>query len=160
MSPYDSAYTFFSTGHTLLNAALVEDLLRSIFYRQDRSIGYRVAVESAQVDVATENLRIILEELLDNACKFSTANQQVQITGYQAAGQYVLTIINDGQPFNATDIERVEAYRQFERGHYEQQGFGLGLAITKKILTLNNGSLCIDSLASGETQVRVYLANP
>jgi len=157
LRPEDAAFPFLSTGDTFCDSALIEHVCQSIRYRQDRSVPYRVEVESARIGIATDNLRTILDELLDNACKFSLGDEPVQITGHQADGQYIVTIVNEGQPFTSADIERVEAYRQFERGRYEQQGFGLGLAIAQKLLALNKGSLSIDKLSTTKTQVKVCL---
>ncbi|AKD58224.1 hybrid sensor histidine kinase/response regulator [Spirosoma radiotolerans] len=157
ISPSDTAYAIFSTGHSVINAAMIEERLGSISYRQDRTVPHQIEVESAQVGIAKDNLISIIDELLDNACKFSTGSQPVHITGRQDDCQYSLTIKNDGQPFNTADMKQIEAYRQFEQSQYEQQGFGLGLAIVKKLLALNNGTLLIDSLSRSETQLRVYL---
>ena len=42
-------------------------------------------------------------------------------------------------------IDKMTAFRQFERPHYEQQGAGLGLSIAKSLAELYGGSLTIEN---------------
>ncbi|WP_332369620.1 ATP-binding protein [Spirosoma telluris] len=65
--------------------------------------------------------------------------------------------MNKGQPFKAEYLDQIGPYKQFDRHKYEQQGFGLGLALVKKLLALNQGSLTIESLAEGETRASIWL---
>ena len=155
ISPSDTSYNFFSTGHSGLTTDVLNKHLQSAGYRQNRHIPCQVDVESAQLHISDENLAIILEELTDNAVKFSADDQSVQITGRLHPDYYELTLLNHGQPFHQDDINRTAPYRQFDRPKYEQQGFGLGIAITNKLLEFNKGSLHIESIATGTTQVVV-----
>jgi two-component system sensor histidine kinase/response regulator len=52
---------------------------------------------------------------------------------------------DDGRGFSTEQISRVGAYMQFERKMQDEQGFGLGLAIAKKLVELHGGELLIQS---------------
>lgn len=153
----DAFYTFFSTGHSDITTDVLNKHILSAGYRQNRHIPCQIAVESAQVLVSVDNLATILEELIDNAVKFSADDQSIHITGHLCQDHYELTLLNHGQPFHQDDINRTAPYRQFDRSKYEQQGFGLGIAITNKLLEFNRGSLRINHVDTGTTQVTVEL---
>ncbi|MEZ0609065.1 response regulator [Fibrella sp. WM1] len=157
LDPTQKAYTHFSTGSTVVTHQLVESYLQAVRHRLDRSVPYELAIQSAPLGLSGENLRICLEELIDNAIKFSDQTQPIQISGAPDGALYRFTFVNKGQPFRPEFSSQIAPYQQFERGQYEQQGFGLGLAIVKKILELNQGRLVIDSPAEGETVVSIWV---
>ena len=52
---------------------------------------------------------------------------------------------DDGRGFSTEQISRMGAYMQFERRMQDEQGFGLGLAIARKLVELHGGKLQIES---------------
>lgn len=156
ISTSDAFYHFFSTGHADITPDVLNKHILSASYRQNRQIPCHVDVENAQVHISADNLATILEELTDNAVKFSADDQLIHITGHLCSDHYELTFLNQGQPFHQDDINRTAPYRQFDRPKYEQQGFGLGIAITNKLLEFNKGSLHIENVDAGRTQVVVH----
>lgn len=80
-----------------------------------------------------EHCTKIVEELIDNAFKFSKQKQQVIVKGYMQDDEYVLHIIDHGRGMTIEQTQDINAFMQFERDHYEQQGLGLGLALVKQM---------------------------
>ncbi|CCH02710.1 two-component hybrid sensor and regulator [Fibrella aestuarina BUZ 2] len=157
LDPTQKAYAHFSTGSTVVTHELVERAMQAVQHRLDRSVTHTLDVPTATLGLSTENLRICLEELIDNAVKFSDQTQPIQISGGPDGALYRLTFVNKGQPFRSEFTAQIAPYQQFERGQYEQQGFGLGLAIVQKLLDLNQGRLAIDSPVEGETIVTIWV---
>ncbi|MVM33104.1 response regulator [Spirosoma sp. HMF4905] len=150
-------FAYFATGNAPITEKLVEDCVLSVSHRQDRDIRYQIQVENAQLRMSEVNLGTCLGELIDNAFKFSASNQIIKLTGKCEEADYHLTFTNKGQPFKEEYCDQIAPYKQFERKKYEQQGFGLGLSIVKKILELNQGRLTIETPSEGETTVSIWI---
>jgi two-component system sensor histidine kinase/response regulator len=118
-----------------------------------------VTVEAvdAPVCISENNFIKLVEELLDNALKFSSPGDTVQVRTELDDGKYTLHIKNRGRSMTEQQIAEVGAYMQFERRLYEQQGVGLGLIIAKRLAELHGGGLKIESQAQQGTSVHVWL---
>ncbi len=115
------------------------------------------AVDTATVRIADEYLKKIVEELVDNAFKFSEAGQPVHVSGRINGGAYVLTVADHGRGMTPQQIAEVGAYMQFDRRIYEQQGSGLGLIISKRLAELHGGWMTVESVPHQNTTISVAL---
>jgi two-component system sensor histidine kinase/response regulator len=123
----------------------------------DRQADLQLELEDSCVLISGNHLTKIIEELLDNAFKFSPAGTPVTVTGKADGNRYILSVSDRGRGMTAEQIADIGAYRQFERKLYEQQGSGLGLTIAKRLAELYGGQLTIKSAPHQETTVRVTL---
>jgi len=99
----------------------------------------------------------IIEELIDNALKFSSSGTIIQVNSTYIKNKFTLSFIDHGRGMTSAQIAELGAYRQFERKLYEQQGSGLGLIIVKRLAELHGGELQIDSKPDEKTLVQVVL---
>ena len=126
--------------------------------RSNRSADLRLDVADVPaLQIVEENLRKIVEELVSNAFKFSKPGNAVSISGGPQGDQYRLVITDHGLGMSAKEIARIEAYVQFERRLYEQQGAGLGLVISRRLAELHGGALTITSTPKEGTTIEVSL---
>jgi signal transduction histidine kinase len=107
--------------------------------------------------IGEDNLQKIVEELIDNACKFSEAGSPIEIKSVVEGEHYILTILDHGHGMSEEQIARIGAYAQFERSIYEQQGVGLGLIIVRGLAEMHDGELSITSSPGMKTAARVKL---
>jgi two-component system sensor histidine kinase/response regulator len=75
-------------------------------------------------------------------------------------GFYCLIIRDHGVGMDQTHLKEIGAYRQFNRELQEQQGYGLGLAITRRITELYGGTFSIESEVGKGTTVTIRLPLP
>jgi two-component system sensor histidine kinase/response regulator len=126
-----------------------------------RAIHPSLKADTAVLPILSDNLQKIIEELVDNACKFSPPESVVEIsTAVDTAvtkPRFTLTITNEGRGMSAEQIRDVGVYMQFERKMYEQQGSGMGLIIAKRLVELHRGQLLIESVPKQKTNVIVTL---
>ncbi|MBO3458097.1 response regulator [Aetokthonos hydrillicola Thurmond2011] len=99
----------------------------------------------------------IIEELIDNALKFSSLGTIIQVNTASINNKLILSFLDHGRGMTSAQISELGAYRQFERKLYEQQGSGLGLIIAKRLVELHGGELKINSQPNEKTLVQVVL---
>lgn len=89
-------------------------------------------------------LRVMLDNLLDNAIKYGRANGHVNVTLQRATGTLLLEVLDDGEGVSATDHCRLQ-HRFFRVEGSAATGSGLGLSIVEKIVAAHGGKLEIGS---------------
>lgn len=104
-------------------------------------------------------IRQIVENLLTNALKFTPAGN----IGLRAAlenGQLHFSVSDTGCGISEEEQKRI--FHEFTRLHNAQgqEGFGLGLAITRKLVLLLEGEICIESEQGKGSTFHVYLPLP
>lgn len=144
-------------GQTLSAKALIGDVATQIAQRYERSPQLRLNLQEATLGISDLKLKKVIDELVDNAFKFSELETPVQVSGEIGPQGYVLSIMDQGRGMAAEQIALMGAYMQFERKLYEQQGTGLGLAIAQRMVELHHGQLSIASIPGQGTTVQVTL---
>ncbi|WP_341531207.1 response regulator [Nostoc sp. UHCC 0302] len=109
------------------------------------------------INISAREIYKIVEELIDNALKFSLSGTLIQVTSKTVNNTFTLSFIDHGRGMTAEQIAELGAYQQFERKLYEQQGSGLGLIIAKRLAELHGGTLKIQSKPKEKTIVQVVL---
>jgi len=133
------------TGRTEHPAALIERHATAQAAFMNRSGDLSFALTDVPLPMAEEYLSKIVDELAQNAFKFSDSGTPVRLMLADAFNGVTLSVSDQGHGFSTEQITRVGAYMQFDRKMQEQQGLGLGLAITKRLVALHGGTLSIVS---------------
>ncbi|HYO88748.1 MAG TPA: ATP-binding protein, partial [Candidatus Limnocylindrales bacterium] len=113
--------------------------------------------DTVAVGISEEYLKKILEELIDNACKFSDPGTSISVRAWTQGEHYLIQITDLGRGMTQDHWENLGAYMQFDRRVYEQQGIGLGLVIAKRLTELHNGTIDFVSSTGQGTTVTVAL---
>jgi signal transduction histidine kinase len=101
-------------------------------------------------------MRLMLDNLVDNAIRYSPTSKSVAVTARRENGAVVVDVIDRGRGIPADEIELVT--RRFFRGrHFISNGSGLGLAIVKRVVADHGGRLDIHSTVDIGTTVSVTL---
>ena len=109
------------------------------------------------VPMSEDYLGKIVDELVQNAFKFSEAGRRVSVVLSDSPNAVMLTVTDQGRGFSTEHIRKVGAYMQFDRKIQEQQGLGLGLEIAKRLTELHGGTLSIQSDRGNVTTITVKL---
>ena len=121
--------------------------------RQDnRTDDLTVVVEGSPTRVRSSDLLLIVEELVDNACKFSRPQTPISVR-YDLQG--TLTVTDQGRGMAAEEIRQIGAFRQFDRKKYEHQGLGLGLILVQKLASRYGASFSIASEPGQGARVQI-----
>ena len=111
-----------------------------------------VRVEECALAVKPGELTHMVEELVDNACKFSRQGTRVAVV-LGADGE--LTVADQGRGMTVEEVNRIGFFRQFEHKKYGQQGLGLGLVLVQRLAAQYGAEFAIDSEPGSGTRVRV-----
>jgi signal transduction histidine kinase len=123
--------------------------------KAQRQDDLRLVLADAKIWISAKSLQKIVEELLDNALKFSKPDTPVDVITTVNTHQWTLKITDRGCGMTAEQVANIGAFMQFERRQYEQQGLGLGLEITRLLVQSNDGKLGVESAPNQGTTVTV-----
>ena len=139
----------------------VDSLILESAKEQARQFGREADLQlnlaDSGVQMAATRLAKLVEELVNNAFKFSETGTPVLVTTGVENDRFVLSVADKGRGMAPEQIQKMGAHLQFERKLYEQQGSGLGLSIVKRLVELHGGKLSVESEANRHTIVRVEL---
>jgi signal transduction histidine kinase len=136
---------------------IIEARARRLAGRFQRAGDLQFEAAQAAVAIGQDLFTKLLDELVENAFKFSTAGTPVRISGAAEESNYCLTVTDQGRGLDPAQVAAIGAYTQFDRKENEQQGSGLGLTIARRIADLHGGQLTLKSARQAGTTVHVKL---
>lgn len=143
-------------NHTLSQAVdIIERSIIPLAEKWGRQGDIDLQLENQVLNISAENFARIIEELVDNAFKFSDDATPVTIRTIITENIYKILIQDKGRGMSSDQIKQVGATMPFERVLYGQHGAGLGLVIVKRLIDLHHGSLHIDSVKGDGTLITI-----
>lgn len=139
---------------------LMEEALAS---NRDLANQHRIELESHVPDYSVQadanRLRQIMDNLINNAIKFSPENSEVSIGAYRSDGQICLWVLDSGPGIPEEFEDRI--FQRFaqadESDRRAQQGTGLGLAICRELAEGMGGHIDFETGRSQGALFRVWL---
>jgi signal transduction histidine kinase len=94
-----------------------------------------------------EKLQQIMFSLLANAVRFTPAGGTVNVRAVREGDCMKITVADNGTGIRTEDMPTIfEAFTAAESVYStENQGSGLGLALTRQLIELHGGTICVDS---------------
>jgi two-component system, sensor histidine kinase and response regulator len=117
-----------------------------------RSEDIVLVIEGAPLAVRASDLTLMVEELVENACKFSRRETPIEIH-FDSHG--TLTVTDHGRGLAAEEIRQIGVFRQFDRKKYEHQGLGLGLVLVQKLASRYSAGFSIKSEPGKGTSIEI-----
>lgn len=92
------------------------------------------------------HLRQVVEILLDNALKYSSADAAIRIRLFQQGNQSMLTVSNPGDPISKEDLKNIfKRFYRIDSVRTMNHSYGLGLSIAASIVTSHHGKIWAES---------------
>lgn len=138
-------------------AGLVNSVAELVVKRHGREADLALHCDPPDLRLSPEALSLLVEELLDNAFKFSEPGSPVALS---LGREGELRVVDAGRGMTDEQLDALGAFTQFNRQHYEQQGLGLGLALVHKQADRLGTRLVLTSPEAGgvEATIRLPLA--
>ena len=118
------------------------------------------ADEPLWVNVHSGLLAQLVDNLLDNAAKYSEPGANIQVEASRDADRAILSVTDAGQGIAAEDLPHV--FEPFFRSNRVRNqgipGIGLGLAIVERIAIAFGGSVAVSSELGSGSQFQIRLA--
>ena len=145
ISKIDNRKITIETNVYQLDEQIRESILSLENMWANKNIDFDINLESIEI-VSDENLLSnVWNNLLSNAIKFSDNNGKISINLTKDDNNAIVSIKDYGCGIKEEDIPYIfDKFYQTEKSH-NIEGNGLGLALVKKIVTLLNGSVTVNS---------------
>jgi len=100
-----------------------------------------------KMSIDAKRIRQVLDNLIDNACKYSEEGTDVVVSAHQEDDNLVISVADQGTGIAAGELERVfdRMYRAEQRLTAGGEGLGLGLSICKGLVEAHDGKIWVES---------------
>ncbi|MBN2281995.1 MAG: HAMP domain-containing histidine kinase [Candidatus Marinimicrobia bacterium] len=111
------------------------------------------------ITVITDSMDKIVDNLINNAIRYTPEGGQVDITAFVNSKKYGITVRDTGIGMSADDKVRIfdEFFRSAEARRMEKIGTGLGLSLVKEIVDKLGGSIAVESTPEKGSEFKVVL---
>lgn len=138
-----------------LQDVAAEAMNRVVQAAQTKHIAIKDTVPDISIMGDPQSLTQAVVVLLDNAIKYSSKKSTISIDGYQKDGHSYLSVRDEGKGISPVDLPHIfdRFYRaDLSRTKLDSPGYGIGLAIAKKIVGQHHGKIMASStLGKGST---------
>lgn len=142
--------------------ALINDVIkeqRETFKKRRQTVNFKPAKRDMKLQFDRDTIRMVLENLIDNASKYSGEDKTVTVKLADHPHEAQIAIIDNGVGIKAEDQDRLfEKFSRIDNPLSTQVGgTGLGLYWAKKIIDLHQGKLTLESAAGKGTKFTIHL---
>lgn len=126
-----------------------------------KNLSLRLQLEKELPSIIADRGRLeeVMDNLLENAVKFSRSGHEIVIRGRKEKEFLLVEVADEGAGIAGSDLPRIfeRFYRADKARSRELGGTGLGLSIVKHIVHLHGGSVTAESNLGRGTTIRVQL---
>jgi len=146
----DAGKVMFKKEAVALND-LVQDVIREqkdTFAKRKQTLEYLPATDSPEAIVDHDTIRMVIENIIDNASKYSQDGKTITVRTRETLKYACVDVVDEGVGISKHD--RSKLFEKFSRINNPLStkvgGTGLGLYWAKKIVDLHDGSITVKSV--------------
>ncbi len=128
---------------------VVQEAVRKVeSLAKKKSISISLNISKIQVIGDRRSLTELFIILLDNAIKYSSNKKAVLVSAKKTDSKIQITIKDSGMGIEKKDLPYIfDRFYRADKSRTKQKtgGYGLGLSIAKRIVTLHNGNITVES---------------
>ncbi len=114
------------------------------------SLVLELSAEAVSVQGDAIRLEQIVENLLENSCKYSADGGQIELSLSREESQAVLCVRDNGAGICAEELRHIfEPYYRGAGSARSSSGLGLGLTLTQRLVRLHGGTIEAESDGAG-----------
>jgi two-component system sensor histidine kinase/response regulator len=123
----------------------LEHQSHSIARKFNRASDIELNIQPFNAKISSSHFEIIIANIVDNAFKFSNKRDKIKVSLEQDHSRVYIEVIDNGIGFDPDKLNKIGAFAQFNRSQMEQQGLGLGLITSQKLINFYEGELNISN---------------
>lgn len=147
MSRLDAGLLKLETEPTNISRLIMETVAEAELRAPKHKMVLNVRKRLPRVNIDAKRVRQVLDNLIDNAIKYSENGTKVVVQAETEAQELVIRVIDQGRGIPAADIDRVfnRMYRIERRLAQDPGGMGLGLSLCKGLVEAHDGRIWAES---------------
>jgi PAS domain S-box-containing protein len=121
----------------------------AVFAREAVQRRFVTTLPGEEVWLAVDRFKIVqvLENLLNNAVKFSRPGSVIEVMAQVQAGMLRVAVTDQGQGVSAEQLPHIfDKFFRVDNSNTAQPGFGLGLYLVKRIVEAHKGQVWVESV--------------
>lgn len=128
-------------------ARAAADAVKTKFGQCGCRLGIEIAGDLPDVPADRDAMATVLVNLLDNACKYSYDDKQIELKAFAQDGLVCFSVTDNGIGITRRQIRRIfDRFYQADRSLSRRaEGCGLGLSIAKFIVDAHKGTITVES---------------
>jgi signal transduction histidine kinase len=149
MSSLDAGKSIFRMEETTIQKILGHAVneFKTLAEEKQRKFTANLTDEEITLTASQIHLRSAIWNLLDNALKFTKPEGEIKLSVQRVGSDLEISVSDNG--VGITPEEMGKLFTKFHRGTstltYDFEGTGIGLYITKQIVTAHHGTIAVDS---------------
>ncbi|WP_296312064.1 hybrid sensor histidine kinase/response regulator [Winogradskyella sp. UBA3174] len=124
----------------------LEEQSQIIAQKFNRKSDIEIHTKPFNIKISSCHFEIVIANIVDNAFKFSNKGDKVIVAVELDDSHVHITVSDNGVGFDEVRLTQIGAFTQFRRSEMEQQGLGLGLIISQKLINFYDGELSISKI--------------
>ena len=130
-----------------------------MFYEIDKKLKIISKIPSITLTVDRYKLSLAIKNIIDNAIKYGSKTKLIELEVQTTNNKLKISIQDFGEGIDKSKLKKImqPLYRGRDAKEKSRSGFGLGLAITKKIVEAHEGILKIDSIIGQGTKFVILI---
>ena len=114
--------------------------------RHGIALGLEIDPDLDPIEADERKVKQVVFNLLSNAVKFTPDGGRVDLSAERVDGEVRIAVRDTGIGIAPQDQPHVfDEFRQVGNGEAKQEGTGLGLALSKKLVELHGGGISVES---------------
>lgn len=135
----------------------IEPIALDLAHHYERSPDLVMMIGNAPVACSQEYIGKIMFELVDNAMKFSSKEQKIQVSALPEPNRVAMIVTDFGHGMTREQIGDIQSYSGLSSRLTDDRHFGWGLVVAKKLSELHGGNLSLASAGAGGMMAKVTL---
>jgi len=147
MSRLESGLLQLERTPTMISKLIQEAAAEAEVRAPDHNIKLNLPKRLPQINIDPKRIRQVLDNIINNAVKYSPENTEILISAEQKGNEMVVSISDQGIGIPVKDLDRIfdRMYRAEKGQTLTVEGAGLGLAICKGLVEQHGGHIWMES---------------